>query len=227
MRGQDVIFKSNGSEANGYLARPDGDDPKPGVVVIQEWWGLNDHIRDIVRRFAEAGFVALAPDLYHGKIVKEPNDAQKAAMELDRGRAMKEIDGAVTYLKAQTYVAPKKIGVIGFCMGGGLALHVTAHNADVGAVAAFYGGGSPPAEAFANSQAAILNICGERDTRVTTTIQALDDGLKRYAMPHELVVYPNAGHAFFNDTRAEAFNPDAAKDAWKRAIDWFQKYLAA
>jgi carboxymethylenebutenolidase len=225
MSGQNVQFSSNGSQASGYLSRPEGN--VPGVVVIQEWWGLNDHIRDIADRFAKAGFVALAPDLYHGKVVKEPNDAQKAAMELDRGRAMKEIDGAVAYLKSQPYVTPKKIGVIGFCMGGGLALHIGARNLDVGAVSAFYGGGSPSADAFASSRAAILNIVGERDTGVTKSIQALDKDLARYKLDHELVVYPDAQHAFFNDTRKEVYNADAAQDAWKRAVDWFRKYLQA
>ncbi len=225
MSGQNIQFSSNGSQANGYLSRPQGN--KPGVVVIQEWWGVNDHIRDVTDRLADAGFVALAPDLYHGKIVTEPNDAQKALMEMDRGRAMKEIDGAVAYLKSQSYLTPKKIGVIGFCMGGGLALHTAAHNTDVGAVAAFYGGGSPNGDAFANSRAAILNIVGERDSGVTKTIQTLDKDLNKYKLPHELVVYPGAEHAFFNDTRKEVYKPDAAKDAWKRAIDWFHKYLTA
>lgn len=225
MRTQSVQFPSNGDQGSGYLARPDSDELKPGVVVIQEWWGLNAHIRDVTERLAQAGFVALAPDLYHGKVVAEPNDAQKAAMELDRGRAMKEIDGAVAYLKSQAYVGPKQIGVIGFCMGGGLALHTTAHNPDVGAVAAFYGGGSPSADAFAHSHAAVLNIVGERDTRVTSTIKELDAGLKRYDMPHEMIVYVGAQHAFFNDTRQEVYKPDAAQDAWKRALDWFRKYL--
>jgi carboxymethylenebutenolidase len=227
MRGQDIQFKSNSIDANGYLARPDQDDPGPGLVVIQEWWGLNEHIRNVTRRFADQGFVALAPDLYHGKVVAEPNDAQKAAMELDRGRALKEIMGAVAYLKAQPYVVPKRIGVVGFCMGGGLALHTAAHDPNVGAVVAFYGGGSPEASAFAGSQAAILNIVGERDVRVLTTIQALDAGLKQYQFPHELVVYPGGEHAFFNDTRKEVYKPDAAQDAWKRTLDWFHKYLGA
>ncbi len=227
MRDQEVRFQSNGIDANGYLARLEQDDPGPGLVVIQEWWGLNEHIRDVTRRFAEQGFVALAPDLYHGKVVAEPDDAQKAAMELDRGHALQEIMGAVAYLKAQPYVAPKKIGVVGFCMGGGLALHTAARDPNVGAVVAFYGGGSPEASVFAGSQAAVLNIVGERDVRVLTTIQALDAGLKQYPIPHELVVYPGAEHAFFNDTRQQVHKPDAAQDAWKRTLDWFHQYLAA
>jgi carboxymethylenebutenolidase len=118
----DIHFPSNGHDAMGYLARPAGDGVHPGVVVIQEWWGLNDHMRDLTERFASAGYVALTPDLYHGRVVSEPDEARKEAMGLDRERAAKEIDGAVAYLRSQPYVSPKKIGVVGFCMGGGLAL---------------------------------------------------------------------------------------------------------
>jgi len=227
MRSQMVQFASNGSQAAGYLARPDSNEPAPGVVVIQEWWGLDDHIKDIANRFAESGFVALAPDLYHGKVVPitEPNEAQKALMALDRERAQKEINGAAAWLKAQSYVVPKRVGVVGFCMGGGLALHVAARNPDIGAVSAFYGGGSPEAEAFANSKAAVLNITGGHDVGVTNTIQELNGKLHQYKMPHELKVYPEGHHAFFNDTRKEVYNAEAAKDAWKQTVDWFRKYL--
>ncbi|MEP7287945.1 MAG: dienelactone hydrolase family protein [Chloroflexota bacterium] len=225
MRSEDIEFKSNGDQASGFLVRPDSDDPVPGVVVIQEWWGLNAHIRDVTTRVAAEGFVALAPDLYHGKVVAEPNDAQKASMELDRPRAMREIGGAAAYLKAQPYVAPKTIGIIGFCMGGGIALWIAAHNPDIGAAVAFYGGGSPEASAFANSKAAILNINGERDVRVTTTIKALDEDLKAYSLVHKMIVYPGGEHAFFNDARPEVYNPEASKDAWQQAIGWFRKYL--
>jgi len=224
MRSQNVEFPINGGQAPGYLARPDYDDMKPGVVVIQEWWGVNVHIKDIANRLAEQGYVALAPDLYHGVVVSEPNDAQKAAMELDRERAMREIDAAVDYLRNQTYVNPKQIGVIGFCMGGALTLYAGAHNPNVGAVAAFYGGGTPQIEEFAHSEAAILNIVGDKD-RTLLGIQALDQGLQQYSLPHELAIYPGAQHAFFNDTRPEVYKPDAAKDAWQRALTWFSKYL--
>src|SRR5437868_3230915 len=122
MRTQNVDFPSNGSTASGFLARPDSDTPVPGIVVIQEWWGLNAHIKDVATRVAAEGFVALAPDLYHGQIVSEPDDARKAVMELDRARAMKDINGAVSFLKSQPYIMPKKIGITGFCMGGGLTL---------------------------------------------------------------------------------------------------------
>ena len=224
MQSQDITFPSNGDTARGFLANPEKGIPLPGVVIIQEWWGLDAHIRDIVRHFAEMDFVALAPDLYHGVVVKEPDDARKEAMALDRGRAMKEIDGAVAYLKSLPEVLPKKIGVVGFCMGGGIALHVAARNADVGAVVAYYGGGAPGAEAFAGSNAAILNIVGERD-RVLPTIQALDAALQSYPHPHEVIVYANADHAFFNDTRPEVYDAEAARDAWALVTGFFNDKL--
>ncbi len=227
MREQNVEYPSNGEHGTGFFVRPDGDQSVPGVVVIQEWWGLNEHMKDIARRFAAAGFAAIAPDLYHGVIVMEPNEAQKEAMALDRPRALKEISGAVEFLREQAYVSPKKIGVVGFCMGGGLALHATAHNANVGAVAAFYGGGAPAAEAFAGNQAAILNIIGEKDTWVATNIQKLDADFSQYSFPHEVALYDGAEHAFFNDTRPEVHDPKASADAWQRTLNWFHKYLPA
>ncbi len=224
MREQDIQFPANGGQGTGYLVRPDGDEPAPGVVLIQEWWGLNDHIRDIARRLASEGFVTLAPDLYHGHIALEPNDAQKQAMELDRPHAVKEIVGALTYLKAQSFVMPKKIGVTGYCMGGGLALATAAASADVGAVVAYYGGGAPQADAFATNTAPILNIVGDKD-RVTPTIQKLNDDFKQYAFPHEIIIYPGADHAFFNDTRTEVHDKEAADDAWQHELAWFRRYL--
>jgi carboxymethylenebutenolidase len=226
MSEQNIEFASNGDKATGFLAKPDTAGAKPGIVVIQEWWGINDHIKDIVKRFTEQGYIALAPDLYHGKIAIEPNDAQKTAMELDRPRAVREIEAAVEYLKAQNDVEPKKIAMIGFCMGGGLALHVAANNQDVGAVAAFYGGGAPEGPEFANATAAMLLICGEKDAWVTGSMRKLEEDFKQFAFAHELVVYPDAEHAFFNDTRKEVYRPEASRDAWHRALNWFKTHLA-
>jgi len=225
MRGQDIVFPIGSASAPGYLARPDSDDPRPGIAVIQEWWGLDAHIRDVAGRIAEAGFVALAPDLYHGVATSEPDEARKLAMDLDRARAINEIGAAAAYLKAQSFVVPKKIGVVGFCMGGGLTLHSAAQFEDFGAAVAFYGGRPPTAEAFARRNVPLLNIVGELDTGVLEGVRVLEDGLKDYRFPHELVVYPNAPHAFFNDSRPHIYKADAAEDAWKRATDWFRTYL--
>ncbi len=216
------------AQTTGYLARPKSTEPRPGVVVIQEWWGLNAHIQDVTDRVAEAGFVALAPDLYHGKIATEPDEARKAVMELQSNleQARKDMTAAIEALKRLPYVDPKRVGAIGFCMGGGLTLRIAAWNSDVAAAVAFYGSG-PGATDFANSDAAILSLVGDLDEHAVASNTALHEGLtvQGYKRPHELVVYPNAAHAFFNDTRP-AYNADAAADAWKRTVDWLRAHIA-
>ncbi len=135
-----IEFPINAHSAPGYLAQPADDQPHPGIVVIQEWWGLVPHIKDVAERLAREGFVALAPDLYHGQAADEPDEARKLAMALDAQRAVQEIAAAARYLKKMREVAPQKVGVVGWCMGGGLALSTAAHHADlIGAAVAFYG----------------------------------------------------------------------------------------
>ncbi|MFO7322236.1 MAG: dienelactone hydrolase family protein [Chloroflexota bacterium] len=222
-----VTYATNGEALRGYLSRPEADGQYMGVIVIQEWWGVNAHIQDVTRRVAGIPAVALAPDLYHGAIAIEPDEARKKAMELDRARAIEEIRAAVEYLAGLEMVAPKKIGIIGFCMGGGLALHSAARIPEVGAVVAFYGGSAPAAEDFTNREVAILNIVGEKDTGVLEKQRKLDTDLRNTPIQHELVVYPGVGHAFFNDTRQEAYSVSAAQDAWARTVDWLRSHLRA
>src|SRR5512136_642327 len=134
-----IDFPINAHSAPGYLAQPDDHQLHPGIVVIQEWWGLVPHIKDVAERFAREGFVALAPDLYHGQATEEPDEARKLAMALDAQRAVQEIAAAARYLKKLAAVAPKQMGTVGWCMGGGLSLSAAAHNGDIGATVAFYG----------------------------------------------------------------------------------------
>src|SRR5947209_5798467 len=142
IRTESVTFRSNGDTANGHLAWPAGDGQFPAVVVIQEWWGLDDHIKDLTERMAREGFVALAPDLYHGQVATEPDDARKLVMALNMPIAMREIGGAIGYLSDLPVVEPKSVGVIGFCMGGRLSLTAASSGDErIGAAIAFYGGG--------------------------------------------------------------------------------------
>src|SRR5437763_1741759 len=137
--GQKVEFPSNGHTGQGYFAAPQPG-TGPAVVVIQEWWGLVPHIEDVTNRFAAAGFCALAPDLYHGKTTKSPDEAQKMVMELDAERAEREIAGAGEYLLSRSECTSKTYGVVGFCMGGALAQYTGARESKVGASVSFYGG---------------------------------------------------------------------------------------
>lgn len=224
MQTQMIEFAANGGSAPGYLARPDGS--APGVVVIQEWWGLGDHIKRIAERFAEAGFVTLAPDLYRGQVANEPDEARKLAMELQYPQAQADMQGAVDYLLAQSFVQPKKVGMIGFCMGGRLTGQMALNGQRISAFVPFYGMTALSEADAAKITAPVLAIYGETDGGYPPEmIRENERVLSAAGAPHEIVVYPGAPHAFFNDTRPHIYHPDAAEAAWKRTLAWFREYL--
>lgn len=226
LQAEHVHFLANGAEGQGYLARPQAPGPHRGVLVIQEWWGLDSHIKDVADRFARAGYVALAPDLYHGAVAHEPDDARRLAMELEFPQAIAEMVGAAAYLAGRAEVEPKRLATIGFCMGGSLALLLAAHAPQIGAVASFYGGRPIPADVVQRISAPVLGIYGENDAGIPAERRAeIDAQLSASGVPHELHVYTGAGHAFFNDARAHGYHPAAAQDAWARALAWFDQYL--
>ena len=225
-RNPDIELLVNGRTTRGYLARPDVDTPAPGVVVIQEWWGLNDHMRDIADRLAGEGFVALAPDLYYGQTAEEPDEARKLAMALEYPDALRVIQTAVDHLIARTDVAPKRVGLVGFCMGGGLAWHGAAQLAGIGASVPCYGGGPEmSAEAAARITAPVLSIYGEADRGVSPEVARQRAALMDAAgVTNEMVIYPGAQHAFMNDRRP-VYDPVAAADAWRRIVAFFRETL--
>jgi carboxymethylenebutenolidase len=224
--GQRVEFSSNGHTCNGYFAAPAAGSG-PAVVVIQEWWGLVEHIEDVVDRFAREGFVAIAPDLYHGKTTKSPDDAGKMLMELDAERAVREIALAGAYLLARPECNSAKYAVIGFCMGGALAQYAaTKDPGNVGAAASFYGGFKQVTPEWEKLEAPLLLIYGANDQGVPAESgRALETKLKALGKEVEVVVYPNADHAFFNDTRPAVHHPEAATDAWRRTLALFRSRL--
>ena len=221
--GQRIEFPSNGHTCQGDFAPPPSG-KGPAVVVIQEWWGLVPHIEDLVNRFAAAGFCALAPDLYHGKTTKSPDEAGKLLMEMDAARAEREIAAAGEYLLTRPECSSKSYGVVGFCMGGALAQYTaTKEGAKVGAAVSFYGGFKKVPLEWQNLTAPLLLIYGEDDQGVPAADgREREKQLKAMGKKVQLVVYPRANHAFFNDTRKEVYNPEAAQDAWKRTVDWFR-----
>jgi carboxymethylenebutenolidase len=219
--GQRVEFPSNAHTCQGYFAGKG-----PAVVVIQEYWGLVPHIQDVVERFAAEGFAAIAPDLYHGKTAKSPDEAGRMLMELDADRAEREIAGAGEWLLEQPACTSKNYGVVGFCMGGALAQYTATKEANVGAAVSFYGGFKKVAMDWNNLRAPLLLIYGENDKGVSPEQgRQLEQQLKKMGKNVELVIYPDAGHAFFNDTRKEVHKPDAAADAWRRTVDLFRTAL--
>lgn len=220
-----VEFASNGGTTPGYLAEPDDGLDHPGVVVIQEWWGLVPHIEDICRRLCDEGFVALAPDLYHGQSAEEPDDARKLAMALERDRAVAEIRAASEYLVGKGHVSPKQVGVVGWCMGGGLALSAAADGAQIGAAIAFYGRPLSD-EDTARLNVPVLGLYAEHDHGITASdVKQFEASLQNQGIPHLVHVYPGTSHAFFNDTRPEIYDSAAAADAWERTLAWFRLHL--
>jgi carboxymethylenebutenolidase len=226
--GEMIEFPSNGSTAGGYLALPEGG-TGAGVVVIQEWWGLVDHIEGVCDRFAASGFVALAPDLYHGQKVApgEPDEAGKAMMAMRMDQAGRDMSGAVDEVRRRG--GGDKVGVIGFCMGGGLALVLATQRPDaVAAVVPAYGIIPwPDAQPdYAAMSAAVLGHYAEKDEYFTPeAAQALAEQLRGLGKSVEIHVYPGADHAFFNDTRPEVYDADAANLLWDRTVAFFKEHL--
>lgn len=222
-----VTFASkDGSQVDGAIALPASRDKAPTLVLIQEWWGLNDHIRSLVDRFAAEGFLTLAPDLYHGKLATDPDTAGKLMQELDRERALRDIEGAVRFLLGHER-GNGKVGITGFCMGGGFSFSAAAAISEISAAVPFYGVPALDKVDYSKLSAPILAHFASRDEWATV---AAAKGVKKQIEAHggsmQLHVY-EADHAFMNDTRPEVYQPEAAKIAWERTIAFLRSHLGS
>ena len=221
----DVTFPADGVAGMGYVAQPGDAMPHPGVIVIQEWWGLDAHIRDVAERFAREGFVALAPDLYRGSFATEPDEARKLVMNLNREQAVKDLLGAVRHLQGMSEVAPKKVGCIGFCMGGSLTLALAAATPDVAGAAPFYAGMQPGRDQIARIEAELFCAFGADDEGIPMeNVRKFEENLRETGRNAVVKVYDGAPHSFFNDTRP-SYRPAAAEDAWARSLELFRRVL--
>jgi carboxymethylenebutenolidase len=220
-----VEFTSNGGTASGFLAVPESG-RGAGVIVIQEWWGLVPHIKNVCERFAAAGFVALAPDLYHGRSTTSPDEAGKLMMALNIEQTEKDLRGAIEYLLADERVTGDTVGTVGFCMGGALSLYAASKNEQVGACVVFYGAHPKIQPDLERLRAPVLGFYAERDDFATPAgARALEAKLKSLGKPAEIHIYEDADHAFFNDERPEVFNATAAADAWQRTQRFLREHL--
>lgn len=208
--------------ARGYLARPAGDKSAPGIILIQEWWGLNAHIKDIAERFARAGFITLAVDLYDGKVTKDAGEASHLMSSLDPQQALAKLKAGLDYLRQPKLAT--SVGVTGFCMGGVYTL-LTACNYQVEAAVAFYGM-PDDLSCLANLSCPVLFFGGEKDQWITVEkMERLREALQQHGKDGEVKIYDGADHAFFNDTRPEVYDAAAAADAWQRTLAFFRQYL--
>jgi carboxymethylenebutenolidase len=223
MAGSMVKFPSNGGTTDAYLATP-ASGKGPGVIVIQEWWGLVGHIKNVCERFAAEGFSALAPDLYHGKTADEPDGAGKLFMALNIGQAEKDLKGAAAYLGQHS--STKKLGAVGFCMGGQLALFAATLNPSIGATVDFYGIHPNVKPDYSKLSGPVLGLFAEKDTFVTpATAREVDAAVKKAGKQSEIHIYPNVDHAFFNDENKAGYDKAAAEDAWRRTLSFFRSHL--
>jgi len=228
--GEMVEFPSNGATAQGYLATPSSG-AGPGVVVIQEWWGLVDHIKDVCDRFAREGFTALAVDLYHGAAAgnQEPDEAGKLMMALDVPRAAKEMQGAARWLAESDRANGEGVGTVGYCMGGGLALYLGTLSPEIRATVVYYGvipwEGVKPDYSKLNGPV-LGHWATQDDFNSREQVEATEKAIRDAGKPVEFHWY-EAGHAFFNDTRPDAHDADAARLSWDRTLAFFRQQLVA
>ncbi len=219
-----VDFDSkNGTHIHGELKEPAGTGKAPALLVVQEWWGVNDHIRSLVDRFAEAGFLALAPDLYHGKTTKDAGEAGKLMGALDWKVAVEDVAGAFAFLEKHPR-SNGKVGITGFCMGGAVALASAAQLPGLRAVVPFYG--IPDASTdFSKLNGPVLGHFAKRDQYIPAAgAEGLGKRLRDAGKSAEIHLY-DADHAFVNDTRPEVYNAAEAKVAWERTLKFLHAEL--
>jgi carboxymethylenebutenolidase len=210
-----------------YLAEPD-QGGGTGVIVLQEWWGLVPHIKKVCDRLAREGFVALAPDLYHGRSAKSPDEAGKLMMALSIAEAEQDLRAAIGVLLREPKVTSRKVGVIGFCMGGQLALFAATLTSDIGACVDFYGIHPHVKPDLKSLRAPVLGLFAEHDGSVPPeAVRHLEEQLLALGKEADFTIYPGVSHAFFNDERPAVHHPASAEDAWKKTVAFLRRHLDA
>lgn len=225
---QNVSFPSTEGEAYGYLARPASGEG-PGVIVVQEWWGITDHIKDVCDRLAAEGFVALAPDLYGGRVTHDPAEAGEMMGKLPAEEGARLLAGAVDYLLAQDFVAGQEVGAIGFCMGGGFVLALAVQQGDrISAAVPFYGVGQAVPGTFTGMTAAVQGHYAELDAMFPVdSARAQEEQLREECRGDVECHYYPAGHAFHNDENlAGNYDAEQARLAWERAVAFLKEHAA-
>ena len=222
MNAESLNLSTSRGATTAYVTRPH-EKVDAGVLLIQEWWGINEHIRDVAGRYADEGYLCVAPDLYRGRVVKDKEEASvlMQALEIDDG--LETIRAAVEAAE-ETY-GVNKFAITGYCMGGTFALRAACEMPELKAAAPFYGD-IPEEDVLQKLRVPTLFIAGKRDAWINQEkVNGFKEVAAKYNLPVEAISY-DADHAFFNDTRPEVYNPEAAKDAWAKVQAHFRKYLA-
>lgn len=224
---QEVAYYPAKLETMGYLAVPEGEGPFPALILIHEWWGMNDNIRDFAERFAEQGYIALAVDLYDGQAADTPAQAGElaGAVRENTEGAFANLKAAVDYLKARPDVKVDSMASVGWCFGGQWSYEMAKNDLGVAASVMYYGRFSP-ADDLSMMKAMILGHFGEEDTSIAVDdVREFQAKLATLSGEHQVFIYPNAGHAFANEDNEEAYDKEAADLAWKRTLDFLAEHL--
>ena len=224
-----VQYQSGNVGMKAFVAAPQTKDKRPAILIVQEWWGLTEHIKDIARRYAAEGYVAIVPDLYSRLGHALPTDAGEAGKlmnTLKQEDGLTDLNATVAYLKSVPEVDAAKIGITGFCMGGSYALMLPCVSPEIKAAVPFYGQVPNPDTPIQKLACPVLYLYGEDDGWITKAdVQRLAAALKKYNKTGEIKTYPGAPHAFFRDTDPTVYRPEAAQDAWARTKAFFKQHL--
>jgi carboxymethylenebutenolidase len=222
-----AFYASGGGGVDAYLSHPTAPGPWPAVIIAYEWWGLEDHFRDLSRQLAREGMVVLVPDLYHGKVTADPAEAAKLKTSLDIDRAVEEIIGAAPYLRSLPFVSGK-VGVMGFCMGGGLALLAACRANEFSAGVIYFPSIYPDTSELENAACPLLFHYGTGDVVTPRSeIDRITGTLNQTHKPHELYLYEGANHAFVNSTHPAMYSREATEAAWPRTLEFFKRHMAS
>jgi carboxymethylenebutenolidase len=223
MNTETINLETSFGPTTAFLATPEAVQPRAAVILIHEWWGINDHVRDLAGRYAREGYICVAPDLYRGKTATDTAQASSLMNALDIDDGIATIKATVAELTGKRAV--KKVGITGYCMGGTFALRAACEIDTLGAAAPFYGD-IPAEDKLTKLKVPTLFIAGARDGWITPEkVEGLSSAAKKFNLPVEVVSY-DADHAFFNDTRPEVYDARAAADAWRRVLELFASHLS-
>jgi len=221
---KNVSYKSGDETVQAVIYTPDGKGPFPGILVIHEWWGLNDWVKEQASKLSDLGYVTLAVDLYRGKVATTPDEAHEIMRGVPEDRAARDLHAAFEFLKSQSNVKKDRIASIGWCMGGGYSFDVALQEPTLTADVINYGHLASDPESLKKINASILGIFGGQDRGITVDdVKKFEQSMKQLGKKVEIVIYPNAGHAFENPNNKTGYRADDAADAWQRTV----KFLAA
>lgn len=221
-----VSYKSGDETVSGYLALPDGRGKHPAIIVIHEWWGLNDWVKEQAQKYAEKGYVALAVDLYRGKVATTPDDAHILMRGLPDDRGIRDLEAAFAYLTSRPDVNAVKIGSVGWCMGGSWSIKLAVDQPRLAACAVNYGWLPSEPALIAKIKAPVLGNFGADDQGIPPKdVKAFETAMKTDGKTTDIKIYEGAGHAFENPNNKQGYRPEAAADAGQRMSSFFQKYL--